>query len=374
MRILAAALAISFGLYGQSVKAATVAVGPTTCQPTRTHYATIQAAVSAVPYGSTVLVCPGTYPELVAITQPLTLKGVTDGTGNAAVIAVPLTGLTLNANAPVAFGGPVSAQLVVQNTVGVEVSGIVIDGTGSGCVPGAIRQAGIVVFGVGASNDGTSAAKIDNVTVRNEHSCGVGEGIIADSSYLAIINNQIHDIDFTGIIVAGGTAKINSNNVQTVGLNGISVNLTSNSVVTANTVGSAGQSGFLVQEFNTGTTVSNNTVLASPTAYGIGVFDYATNNTFTGNTISDCFWGIWLSFASNITVQSNTFSQLGSDGVLDQDSLGGNIVTKNTVNEAAFGIFTDSTVSGDTLSPNTFYNTVVTVDPAPAVMGGPQNF
>src|SRR4029077_12937099 len=57
-----------------------VAVGPSTCQSSLIHFSTIQAAVNAVPFGSTVLVCPGTYPEQVVIAQPLTLKGVTDGT------------------------------------------------------------------------------------------------------------------------------------------------------------------------------------------------------------------------------------------------------------------------------------------------------
>ncbi len=77
------------GLRAQPLLAASVAVGPNTCQPSLVHFATIQAAVSAVPFGATVLVCPGTYPEQVVITQPLTLKGVTDGVSGAAVIAVP---------------------------------------------------------------------------------------------------------------------------------------------------------------------------------------------------------------------------------------------------------------------------------------------
>lgn len=92
------------GLCGQSLLAASVAVGPSTCQPGLVHFATIQAAVSAVPFGATVLVCPGTYAEQVMITQPLTLKGVTDGVSGAAIIAVPAGGLVLNANSPTILG------------------------------------------------------------------------------------------------------------------------------------------------------------------------------------------------------------------------------------------------------------------------------
>ena len=49
-----------------------------TCRPRLRSFTTIQAAVSGVPAGSTVLVCPGTYPEQVTITQPLSLQGIAD--------------------------------------------------------------------------------------------------------------------------------------------------------------------------------------------------------------------------------------------------------------------------------------------------------
>src|SRR5713226_8398350 len=92
-RVVLVALAAFVGLHGQTLLASSVAVGPSTCQPGLVHFPTIQTAVNTVPFGTTVFVCPGTYPEQVAITQPLTLKGVTDGTGNAAVITVPGGGL-----------------------------------------------------------------------------------------------------------------------------------------------------------------------------------------------------------------------------------------------------------------------------------------
>jgi parallel beta-helix repeat protein len=369
-RIMVVALAAFVGLQGQSLLASTnVAVGPSTCQPGLVHFTTIQAAVSAVPFGSTVLVCPGTYPEQVAITQPLTLKGVTDGTGNAAVITVPGGGLILNANAPTAFG-LVSAQLVVQNTVGVTVSNLTVDGTGSNCVPGAVREAGIVVYNVGTSNDGVSAAKIQNVSVRNEHGCGVGEGVISDTAFATISSNQIHNIDFTGIVVAGGKANVASNNIQTAGLNGVAMDTANQTVVTGNTVSTVNQAGLLVQLNTTAATISKNTVVSSPSAVGIwllSVFNTPTN----GNRISNTTWGVVLQFCAGNVVQSNSFSELGADGILDQNSFGGNIVTKNTINEAAFGIFTDSTTGGDTLVPNSLFNTVVTVDPSPASLGTP---
>jgi parallel beta-helix repeat protein len=370
-RFVVVALTAFVGLYGQSLLASTsVAVGPSTCQPGLVHFTTIQAAVSAVPFGTTILVCPGTYPEQVAITQPLTLKGVTDGTGNAAVITVPGGGLVLNANTPTVFG-LVSAQLVVQNTVGVTVSNLTIDGTGSGCVFGANREAGIVVTNVGTANDGTSAAKFQNLVVRNEITCGgLGEGIVSDTSYITISSNQFHNIDRSGIVVGGGKTSIASNTVQTAGLNGVALDTGNQTVVTGNTVANVNQAGLLIQLNTTAATISKNTVVSSPAAVGIWLLS-AFNTPTNGNKVSDTTWGVVLQFCGGDVVQSNTFSESSADGILDQNSFGGNIVTKNTVNEAAFGIFTDSTVGGDTLVPNNLFNVVVTVDPNPTTLGTP---
>ena len=70
-----------------AAQASTVYVG--TCGSP--NYPTITAAVSAVPTGSTVNVCPGTYAEQVRINKNLTLNGVQNGTNDAAVV-VPPTG------------------------------------------------------------------------------------------------------------------------------------------------------------------------------------------------------------------------------------------------------------------------------------------
>src|SRR5580704_7082327 len=73
--------------------ASTFAVG--TCKPSLPSYTSISAAVSAVPAGSTVQVCPGTYAEQVFISQALTLEGITSGNSSDVVITVPGSGLTI---------------------------------------------------------------------------------------------------------------------------------------------------------------------------------------------------------------------------------------------------------------------------------------
>jgi hypothetical protein len=73
-------------------QASTVAVG--TCLTAFVpHFTTIQAAVNAVPPGSTILICPGNYPEQVMITKALTLKGVSSGTLDAPTVVSPVGGM-----------------------------------------------------------------------------------------------------------------------------------------------------------------------------------------------------------------------------------------------------------------------------------------
>ena len=93
-------------------------------------YSTIQSAVSAAPPGGTVLVCPGTYPEQVEITQPLTLKGVQVGGKDAAVITSPSGGVVTNTSL-LRTGTPAAAQVLVQNTTEVNITNLTMDGTGN---------------------------------------------------------------------------------------------------------------------------------------------------------------------------------------------------------------------------------------------------
>src|ERR1700687_5029369 len=103
-------LAIGLALAVHPMLAATSAVG--TCKPSLPSFTTISAAVSTVPPGSTVLVCPGTYSEQVTIAQPLTLKGITSGNAGQAVITVPGSGLAV---VTTGFGDQIAAGQLVGN-------------------------------------------------------------------------------------------------------------------------------------------------------------------------------------------------------------------------------------------------------------------
>ena len=346
------------GLLGQSLATTTVAVGPSTCKSTLKHYSTIQSAVSAVPWGTTVLVCPGSYPEQVIVNQPLTLEGVTDGTGNAAVITVPGGGLVQNGTS--ASFGPVTVQLLVQNTVGVTIKDLVVDGSGGTCPALSNRNVGIGVFDVGSANDGTTAATIANVVVRNEMNC-FGDGILADTSYITITGSEIHDINQTAIDAYTAKYSITNNSIQRAHAYGIVLlNNASGSVVSGNDV-SDGTTGILSQGPNSAT-ITKNTLLNN---YYVGICTfYAYHQTVSNNVVSNSWWSFVIEGGYLDTVQNNKFSDALYDGILDYFSFGGNNITKNTVNEGPFGIFWDGS-GGDTLVPNTFYNVNTTIDPGP---------
>src|SRR5580700_7386605 len=99
-----------FMLIALGSRALAVTVG--TCEPGQ-QYSTIQAAVTAATPGSTVNICPGTYPEQVLITKNLHLVGVASGTKHSAVVTSPAGGLVMNGSD--IFGNPVAAQIFVQN-------------------------------------------------------------------------------------------------------------------------------------------------------------------------------------------------------------------------------------------------------------------
>jgi parallel beta-helix repeat protein len=357
--ICVAAVVLS-GLLGQSLAVNTVAVGPSTCKSTLKHYSTIQSAVSSVPWGTIVMVCPGSYPEQVIINQPLTLEGVTDGTGNAAVITVPGAGLLQNGTS--ASFGPVTVQLLVQNTVGVIIKNLVVDGNGGNCPGGSNRNTGIGVFDVGSANDSTTAATIEDVVVRNDTTC-LGDGILADTSYITITNSEIHDVNQTAIDAYSAKYSITNNSIQRAHAYGIVLlNNADGSVVSGNTV-SDGTTGILSSNSNSSATITKNTSLNN---YYVGVWTFFANHqTVTFNVVSNAWYPLVVEGSSNNTVQNNKLNNAFYDGILDEISFGGNNITKNTVNEAQFGIFADSSTGGDTLVPNTFYNTVTTIDPGP---------
>lgn len=333
-----------------------------------TNFKTIQAAVTSVPPGSTILVCPGTYPEQVVISQPLILRGQALGPANEArsVITVPQNpagGPALNFNVTSINGVKFAPQVLVENVNppgSVQIIDLTVDGAGGNlsCSGG---RAGIFYA------SGTSGA-VDGVTTRNQQNTGCGYGIWVENGAgpgqnITIGNDSVHDIDAAGIVAMSNqnpptlTANIITSSVigngttQGIVAEGISGTI-NRDVVTGGSLGIADLE-FFPQ--TPGITVTNNVVADVQAGAGIGIA-LREGSTASSNKVSNVLTAFYLQGGMNAnpgpTLLSNT--------------------TKNTVTAVEFNctaktalsssdVFGDSQVGFDkvpsgTTNPSLIYN------------------
>ena len=330
----------------QSLLAApTVQVG--TCKPNLASYPTISQAVSSVPSGSTVQVCPGTYAEQVTILKPLTLIGIASGTANQAVITVPSGGLVQNAVSM--FGELVAAQILVEGANPVNITNIAVDGTGgdTSCI---YWLAGIF-YGSGSSgtvNKVRASGQIDGT-------CGVGiwaENANSQSQSVTVFNSTVYNVDSAGIFAGSGTTPtltaILSNNV--VNASAAVAAIDSDSVqgkVNANTTSNSVFGVYDVSSIN----VQGNTIMGATTA---GIY-MANGGTASGNLVSGSSEGVLLG-ASGATLSNNTIMTSTTAGV----ELGcfSATVNGNVINDAPVGV--DAAPLTVALGSNSFANTATT--------------
>jgi Periplasmic copper-binding protein (NosD) len=357
---------ISFFM-GQAAKASTVVVG--TCRTNLTSFTTIQGAVDFVPSGSTIDVCPGTYPEQVTINaKSLTLNGVLAGTNDAAVLIPSAGGLAVNATD--IDGDAVAAQIFVENSTGVIVSRLTVDGDGN-----ALSGCGTNLIGIYYKN---SSGRITDDVARNQilgssdQGCQVALGIDVESDSgtpaVTVSNSSVHNYQKNGITAGGpGTGggpgmTITGNTVTGIGptpaiaQNGIQVGFGATGKITGNYVvkdiytgGTFGASGILIYA-SSGVTVSSNTV--ESTQYGIASVSDPTSGS-----------------ADNAIVSAN---HIGGTETFDPIDLcsNGNTAQSNSINgsNAQSGIHVDDGCPGPGAMPSGINNTVKTIqltNPAP---------
>jgi hypothetical protein len=324
-----------------------------TCKPRLKSFASIQTAVSSVPPHSTVLVCPGVYPEQVTISQPLNLQGIANNNIDQSVITIP--GGILTGNVTSIFTETVFAQVLVQTSGTVNISNITVDGTGGdqGC---AVWLAGI--FYASGSSGNISRVRTSNQI--DTGSCGVGiwaENGGTPNTWVTIQGNSVHDFDSAGIFL--GTVSPSTLNASThdnfvspnsaaVGIlaTGINGDITDNDV--SNTI--AG----VVVELAPVRVAANNVSTAG--LFGLLLF---AGGTVQGNDITNTGIGVELS-GPGATVQSNRIT-LSAVAAID---FGCNAATvsHNTINDALVGL---GNVPAGFTGSNNFANTgtISTVPP-----------
>jgi len=342
-------------LAAQASSAETVAVG--NCRPGVTSYATISLAVAVATAGATVLVCPGTYPEQVTITTPLTLRGLSLVWGSNPVITVPVGGFAAEGGAQILAQGN---QFNFTALGPVNISNLIVDGTGSG-----VNCASGTLTGIEYS---AASGTIENVQVRNQNPGGCGSGILLGGGEAGIavniLNSSVDNFDSIGIqadaLIAGGEVNLTSNSI---GSTSASVQagaylFGTQSIIARNTIVLSAGSGLELEDGPM--TAKNNTIVGTNTGIVVGgtpsgdIPIVVTHNSLYGNAI-----GIGVNpFAENVTVGSNAISQSTTAAIqLECGGYGTAVTTTVEHNEifaAPIGIANIDSL--DKVAANTFYS------------------
>jgi len=322
----------------QSLMAATYYVG--SCH--KGAFGTIQAAVSSVPAGSTIYVCPGTYAEQVLISQALTLQGITDdGKGGVVISDV---GVTLATTTSI-YWSTVAPQ--IQVTAGpVNITDInVFENNPSACPATEIA----IFYGSGSS--GTVRGVVTNGNC-NFGSLGVSaENGAGATQSVTIENSQINAGSIAGISV--GSDQIPSSLTAVV----------KNNYIWTSPVG-------IMSLGNSQGSISGNFIASYPGG-GTGVWAGSANVAISGNWIEKQSIGIDIegtivSVTSNrIFASTTTGINIGVGGV----TVKGNGIVYTTGNAIEFNC-----TAGDTVTGNTINNANVGLAGVPASFTGGNQF
>ncbi len=357
-----------------------------TCEQDITQFATIGAALSAVPPGATVYVCPGTYAEQLTITKSVSLIGASDSNSSAPTIVPPAGGLVQNPTSASGNGASYAAQIAVTGAGTVTISNLTVDGTNNnigGCGPALV---GILFQNTSGTIQNNQV--VNQALASNLNGCQSGDAIYTQVSNgntygIKITGNQVENFQKNGITVngTGQSGTISGNTVTGQGLtsgaaeNGIQVGFGATGKITGNYVAdvdyadpaNAAATGILVYD-SLSSTVSGNVV--TNTQSGIFVYaDAATasdNPTITKNTIvsTHTYDGIDVCGSSGGSITGNVIngsdeSAVHVDGECSFPSDA--MVNSNKGNGACVGVLVGQGSTLDSTSTNTFLNTIAQV-------------
>ena len=303
--------------------ATTVIVG--TCK-VGTRFTKIQDALNSTPAPTIVQVCPGTYPEQVTISKPVTLQGVVSGNSSLATLVPPSGGLKTNAT--LLNGDAAAVQILVENVSGaVNLTNLVVNGSdanvgGAAVVavlyentPGTITHlvtfnvsGGLGGFGVYlAGGSANPKVTIQNSTFDHDETGIWVQSNSTSSELTAIIENNLATGCATCFDVeAGVTATISNNMINSNGQIGIALTGSTGSV-TGNTIAGGGQSG--IASGNAGFSITSNKIYDA-SEFGILLDIAVVKANVTGNTLTNMGkFGIDVCGSSGTPnlVHSNTF-------------------------------------------------------------------
>jgi hypothetical protein len=396
------ALVLAIGVASGSARAATVEVGTCSHFPV---FATIQAAVTAANPGSTVLVCPGIYPEQVTIAKRLTLQGAVTATASGAIITAPAGGVVANTTS-LSSGNPIAAQVLVQNANDVDIDNMTVDGSNNliaGCSPNLIG-----IYYQNASGEISRSAVLNQALSAALNGCQSGLGIFAQSGsggsstleveYTVVQGYQKNGItgneagtvlraDYNSVNGQGPTTGAAENGIQ-IGF-GATGRILGNSVIddiwAPDTIADPGDAAAGILVFAASSVTINENHVGNA-QFGIAVVSdpsgLASGNTISSNkvTATHIFDGIEICSNSN-SIHDNVVSRSDESGIhLDSGCTNpnssttgkANSVKRNIVNSACAGILVGSGTSAaaNFIAQNDLFNvqnTILSGDSCPAV-------
>jgi len=325
--MLVSALLLGFGM--PTARATTTYIVGT-CKP-GTQFSTIQSALNATPAPTVVEVCPGSYPEQITISKPVTLEGVVAGNSSFATVVVPPGGLTNNTT--LASGLAAAAQILVQNAGGaVNLTNLVVDETNGSAnyavgilyrnTPGTMNHmvafnvsgetAGFGIYLEGGSSD--PKVTIENSTISDDQ-IGISVAGISGGNLTTAINTSLVNSGIIGIQVASPntTTTINGNVITGFTQTAIILEATEGSVTNNTITGQVSPTQTAIELGYDGMSIESNKI------YNVGDGIYATteiiNSQITGNVFTtlsaegittDCGFAV-----PSSKVHSNTFVDVG---------------------------------------------------------------
>jgi Right handed beta helix region len=344
--------AILFVLAAPELHAATVTYIVGTCK-VGTRFTTIQDALNATPAPTIVEVCPGTYPEQVTISKPVTLEGVPSGESSLVTLVPPSGGMVPNAT--LLNGDSAAVQILIQNVAGAvnltnlyvnssnaDVGGVAVVAVLYKNTPGTINH--LTTFNVSATDGGfgvylAGGSANPKVTIQNstfDHDqTGLWVQSNSTSSELtAIFENNLATFCATCIDVeAGATVTISNNMINTNGEIGIALAGSTGSV-TGNTIVGGGQLG--ISSGDAGFSITSNKIYDA-TAFGILLDISTVSANVTGNTLTNIA-GVGIGFCGSPGTPNKVHSNTFVDSNIGYNAPSGFSITGNTF----IGVITDA--------------------------------
>ena len=371
-------------------------------------YPTIQDAVNAASGGDIIFVRNGTYYENVVVDKPVQITGqnkstvIIDGeaSGTVVVLAVDnatISGFTIRGSGfaecgILARGG---GNNVSNNVVTENYYGIVVDGSTRNVIAGNEAtfnsEFGIVVSGSSdnvlvennASNSyfgivlsrSVNNTLIANTMSDNEYNFGVwGE---ADAEYE-------HEIDTSNLVEGRSIYYLKrvSNAVYDASTNPSLIYLISSINVTVKDL-ALGNNVYSVFLWRTTNSTIQNVTITSNRESGMAIY-HSSNNTLSGNRVSNSYYGILLQSSHAANIVNNSVFRNWDHGIFLRSShnctIAHNIAVDNDVRASASGIWLESS-NGNWITSNTVesningirvggYNNTVTGNNASRNVGG----